>query len=450
MFSKLLIANRGEIASRIIRTCKKMGITAVAVYSAADQEAPFVKQADEAYFLGGSKPQESYNHIEKIVTIAKLAHCEAIHPGYGFLSENALFAKRCAAEGVVFIGPPAACIELMGRKIEARQMMEAAGLPVVPGISFPLQNVEEAVIQAKKIGYPIMLKASAGGGGIGMGAIRDEKELVEAFDGHQNRARLFFNNSEMFMEKLLHNPRHIEIQVLADSYGNVVHLWDRECSIQRRNQKIIEEAPSTFLTDEQRRAMGAAAVEATKAIGYVNAGTLEFMVDEQGHYYFLEMNTRIQVEHPITEEITKLDIVEQQIRISAGEKLCFSQEEVPLIGHAIEARIYAEDPVSFFPSPGMITVWNIPEGDNIRHDVGVEELSKISPFYDGMLAKLIVTGVNRESCMELMRGVLDLYKVGGIKTNITMLQQIIAHEQFRKGNTTTSFVEKYYLNREGS
>ena len=422
-----------------------MGITTVAVYSDADQESLFVKQADEAYSLGGSKPQDSYNHIKKMVKTAKMAKCEAIHPGYGFLSENPLFAKRCEEEGLIFIGPPAACMELMGRKIEARRTMEDVGLPVIPGISFPLYDVEEAVQYAEKVGYPVMLKASAGGGGIGMESIGDEQELRSKFAGHLNRAQLLFGHSEMFIEKLLIDPRHIEIQVLADSYGNTVHLWERECSIQRRNQKIVEEAPSPFLTEAKRHEMGMAAVAAAKAIGYINAGTFEFMVDEEGNYYFLEMNTRIQVEHPVTEEITNLDLVEEQIRVAAGEKLRFLQKDIPLIGHALEVRLYAEDPISFFPSPGRITELNIPNGENIRHELGVEQNVKITPFYDGMFAKLIVSGINREVCMKRMQWALSHYTVKGIKTNIPMLQQIISHEQFQKGNTTTSFVEKYYL-----
>lgn len=450
MIKKILIANRGEIASRIIKTCKKMNIISVAVYSEADAEAPFVKEADEAYLLGGSKPQESYNNIEKIIGVAKTSQAEAIHPGYGFLSENVEFATRCQEEGIIFIGPSPKVIEMMGEKIEARKTMKAAGLPLVPGISFPLRDVEDAVEQAGKLGYPIMLKASAGGGGIGMGAVYNETELRKTFEGHQNRAAMFFNNGDMFIEKLILNPRHIEIQVLADSKGNTVFLWERECSIQRRNQKVIEEAPSPFLSEAKRMEMGEAAVKASKAIGYENAGTFEFMVDEEQNYYFLEMNTRLQVEHPVTEEITKLDLVEEQIRIASGETLRFTQEQIVLEGHAIEIRVYAEDPNTLFPAPGKITSLQLPVGDHIRHDIGVSENSVITPFYDGMFAKLIVTGKTREQCITNTLAALQQYKVEGIKTNISMVETVISHEEFQKGNTTTAFVEKYYLNRERS
>lgn len=450
LFTKILIANRGEIASRIIRTCKRLNIATVAVYSEADSEAPFVRQADEAYLLGNPQPMNSYNNIEKIMAIAKQTNSSAIHPGYGFLSENPLLAVRCQEEGIVFIGPKADVIEKMGKKIEARKAMEVAGLPVVPGISFPLKNVEDAAIEAQKIGYPIMLKASAGGGGIGMGVIRDENELRKAYEGHQKRAQTFFNNGDMFIEKLVLNPRHIEIQVLVDTHGNGVYLGERECSIQRRNQKVIEEAPSPFVSAAKREEMGKAAVKAALVIGYENAGTFEFMMDEEQNYYFLEMNTRLQVEHPITEEVTGFDLVEQQIKIAAGEKLDFTQADVQLQGHAIEARIYAEDPQTFYPSPGKIVALTLPEGPSIRHDIGVEVNSAVSPFYDGMFAKLIVKGENREQCIANLEEALAGYQVGGIKTNLSMIKQVIQHEQFRKGNTTTSFVEKYYLNREGS
>ncbi|MEH6942825.1 acetyl-CoA carboxylase biotin carboxylase subunit [Bacillus sp. JJ722] len=446
MFSKILISNRGEIASRIIRTCKRLGIQSVAVYSEADREAPFVGAADESYLLGSPRPQDSYNNIEKILEIAKESGCEAIHPGYGFLSENTLFAKRCREDGIAFIGPSVDVIEKMGKKIESRRTMVAAGLPVVPGISFPLKDVEDAVFHAEKIGYPIMLKASAGGGGIGMGAVRNEDELRKTFEGHQKRAATFFNNDEMYLEKLIENPRHIEIQVLADHHGRTVYLWERECSIQRRNQKVIEEAPSPFLSEAKRVEMGRAAVQAASAIGYENAGTIEFIVDEQQNYYFLEMNTRLQVEHPITEEITGIDLVEQQIRIASGEKLSFSQDDIALKGHAIEVRVYAEDPNTFFPSPGKIVAFQLPQGENVRNDVGVQEGSSITPFYDGMFAKLIVKAESRSQCIEQLLQAIDQYKVEGIKTNLPMIQRIVSHEQFRNGNTTTAFVENHYLN----
>lgn len=449
LFTKLLISNRGEIASRIIRTCKKLGITSVAVYSEADKEAPFVMEADESYLLGGARPQESYNNIEKLIGVAKAAHCDAIHPGYGFLSENALFAERCLQEDIVFIGPSASVIAKMGEKIEARNAMKRAGLPVVPGISFALKDIDDAVHHANVIGFPVMLKASAGGGGIGMGAVNNEEELRKVFEGHQKRARTFFSNDDMYLEKLINNPRHIEVQILADAHGKTVYLWERECSIQRRNQKVIEEAPSSFISEEKRVEMGEAAVKAAKSIGYENAGTFEFMMDEEQNFYFLEMNTRLQVEHPVTEVITGIDIVEHQIRIASGERLSFVQEDVKLNGHAIEARIYAEDPISFFPSPGKITSLQLPFGPNIRHDKGVTEGSVITPFYDGMFAKLIVSGTNREECIQHLQKAVREYQVEGIKTNLSMLLEVINHEEFIKGNTTTSFIEHYYSKPEG-
>lgn len=450
MFTKLLIANRGEIARRIIKTCKKLNVHTVAVYSEVDQHMPFVKEADEAFLLGEAKPQESYNNIDKLIAIAKTAGCEAIHPGYGFLSENAAFAARCKEEGIVFIGPSVDVIAKMGDKIEARKLMEKAGLPLVPGISFPLVDVEQAIEEALKIGFPIMLKASAGGGGIGMGAVKNEEELRKAFEGHKRRAATFFNNDDMFLEKLIINPRHIEIQVLADRYGNCIYLWERECSIQRRNQKVIEEAPSPFISPEKRREMGEAAVAAAKAIGYENAGTFEFIVDENQNYYFLEMNTRLQVEHPVTETITGIDLVEQQLLVAYGETLALVQDEIALKGHAIEARIYSEDPKTFYPSPGKITKLQLPNEHYVRHDIGIEEGGIISPFYDAMFAKIIVTGDTREECIQRMLKVVDEYKVEGIKTNLSMIKAVIDHPAFKNGETTTAFVERYYLNKEGS
>jgi acetyl-CoA carboxylase biotin carboxylase subunit len=369
MFKKILIANRGEIASRIIRTCKVFEIRTVAVYSEADQESLHVKAADEAYLLGGPKVSESYLNIEKIIEIAQLTNAEAIHPGYGLLSENAEFARRCEQEGIIFIGPSPDVISKMGSKIEARKVMKAAGVPVVPGITHPLADVEEAAAAAKNIGYPIMLKASAGGGGIGMQVVRSEEEIRKAFEGNQKRAASFFGNGEMFIEKFVENPRHIEIQILADGEGNTVYLWERECSIQRRHQKIVEEAPSSFLDDLSRKQMGEAAVTAARSIGYRNAGTVEFLVDYEKNFYFLEVNTRLQVEHPVTEEITGLDLVAEQLKIAVGESLTFGQDDVKRDGHAIEVRIYAEDPKTFFPSPGKITQLVLPDGPGIRHEL---------------------------------------------------------------------------------
>lgn len=443
MFKKILIANRGEIASRVLRTCKALGIRTVAVYSEADKEALHVKEADESYLLGGPKVAESYLNIEKIIEIAHLSKAEAIHPGYGLLSENAEFAKRCEQEGITFIGPSPDVISKMGSKIEARKIMEAAGVPVVPGIIHPLADVEEAVIVAKNIGYPVMLKASAGGGGIGMQIVHNEEEIRKAFEGNQKRAQSFFGNGEMFIEKYVENPRHIEIQILADSHGNTVYLWERECSIQRRHQKVVEEAPSPFLDNATRQTMGEAAVKAAKSIGYKNAGTIEFLVDENKNFFFLEVNTRLQVEHPVTEEITGLDLVEEQLKIAAGEPLSFTQSEIKREGHAIEVRIYAEDPKTFFPSPGKITKLALPEGEGIRHELGVSEQFVVTPFYDPMIAKLVVKGKDRNEAITRMQKALKDYEVQGIKTNIPMLQNVVEHPAYQAGETTTNFVEKY-------
>ncbi|RXI99974.1 acetyl-CoA carboxylase biotin carboxylase subunit [Anaerobacillus alkaliphilus] len=443
MFKKILIANRGEIAIRVMRTCKQMGIKTVAVYSEADAEALHVKYADEAFLLGPPRVNESYLKVDKIIEIAKQTGAEAIHPGYGLLSENANFARECQKAGLTFIGPSPEVIESMGSKIEARKTMEQANVPIVPGGNEPLVDTDEAASKARDMGFPVMLKASSGGGGIGMQIVQNEEELVKAFASNQKRAQDFFGDGAMYLEKYISNPRHIEIQVLADKEGNTVYLWERECSIQRRHQKVVEEAPSPFLDDETRRKMGEAAVRAAKEIGYVNAGTIEFLVDETKNFYFLEMNTRLQVEHPVTEEITGLDLVEQQLKIAYGELLSFKQEDVRLEGHAIEVRIYAEDPVRFFPSPGQIKAFILPEGENVRNETGVDETSKVTPFYDPMIAKLIVKGSNRSNAIQELQKALAQYHVEGIKTNIPMLQRVAEHEAFLNGDTTTSFVEKY-------
>ncbi|RNF40226.1 acetyl-CoA carboxylase biotin carboxylase subunit [Planococcus salinus] len=443
MFTKILIANRGEIAVRIIRTCQKFGIKTVAVYSEADQEAPHVEMADESFLVGGARVTESYLNVDKILEVAKSTNVEAIHPGYGLLSENEDFARRCIEAGITFIGPSPDTIAKMGSKIESRKMMEAAGVPVVPGITYPLKDEEDAVAVASEMGYPVMLKASAGGGGIGMEIVSNDKELRKAFAGNQKRAQDFFGDGAMFVEKYIRNPRHIEIQILADEQGQTVYLWERECSIQRRHQKVVEEAPSPFLDENHRKIMGEAAVKAAKYIGYKNAGTIEFLVDEEKNFYFLEMNTRLQVEHPITEEITGLDLVEEQLKIATGAALAFQQADVKRNGHALEVRIYAEDPNTFFPSPGKIHTLKIPEGKGIRHELAVREGSTVTPYYDPMIAKLIVHTDNREQSIEEMLKVLEEYKVEGIKTNIPMLKNVLEHEAFHRGDTTTNFVEKY-------
>ena len=440
MFNKILIANRGEIANRIIRTCRKWAIQTIAIYSEADANSPHVTLADEAFLVGGPRVKDSYLNGAKIIDIAKRSGAEAIHPGYGLLSENAMFASQCEKAGITFIGPSSQVMEQMASKIEARKAMEKVSIPVVAGTTYPLENVEAAIDAANEIGFPIMLKASAGGGGIGVQIIHNQVELQKLFAGNQKRAIDFFGNGAMYIEKWLENPRHIEIQILADSYGNTVYLWERECSIQRRHQKVIEEAPSPFIDEEIRQRMGEVAMKAAKSIGYSNAGTIEFLVDEQKNFYFLEMNTRLQVEHPVTEEITGLDLVEQQIRISFGEKLSFSQQDIPLDGHAIEVRIYAEDPLTFYPSPGTITKLSIPQGPNIRHELCIHEQSVVTPFYDPMIAKLIIKGKNRLEAVNHLRMALDRYEIEGIKTNLPLLKKIAAHPAFLKGDTTTHFI----------
>ncbi|MDQ0246370.1 acetyl-CoA carboxylase biotin carboxylase subunit [Bacillus fengqiuensis] len=450
MFKKLLIANRGEIAVRIIRTCKSLGIQTVAVYSEADSQAPHVKMADESYLLGGPRVSESYVNMDKILHIARESKAEAIHPGYGLLSENAEFARRCEEEGLVFIGPSPEVISRMGSKIESRKAMEEAGVPVVPGITYPLADAEEAVQVADRMGYPVMLKASAGGGGIGMQVVRSADEIRKAFGGNQKRATDFFGDGAMYVEKYVENPRHIEIQILADGFGNTVYLWERECSVQRRHQKVVEEAPSSFLDEVTRSKMGEASVKAAQSIGYRNAGTVEFLVDEDKNFYFLEMNTRLQVEHPVTEEITGLDLVAEQLRIAAGDSLNFTQADVKREGHAIEVRIYAEDPKTFFPSPGTITKLVLPEGPEVRHELAVHDQSVVTPFYDPMIAKLIVKGKDRNEAIDYLQNALANYHVSGIKTNIPMLQEVTAHPAFRSGDTTTSFVAKYLQEKQGT
>lgn len=443
MFTKILIANRGEIAARVIRTCKKMGIKTVAIYSEADQDSPHVKMADEAYCIGKPRVHESYLQMDKIIDVAKQTGAEAIHPGYGLLSENAEFARKSMEAGITFIGPTADVIEKMGSKVASRISMIEAGVPIVPGTEEALADVSEAITTADQIGYPVMLKASAGGGGIGMQIVQNKEELQKAFDGNQKRAQMFFGNGDMYIEKYIANPRHIEIQLLADQFGNCVYLMERECSIQRRHQKVVEEAPSPFLDDLTRIKMGETAVKAAQAIGYQNAGTIEFLVDENKNFYFLEMNTRLQVEHPVTEEITGLDLVEEQLRMAAGEKLRYTQDEIKLEGHAIEVRIYAEDPKTFLPSPGTITKLELPDGEGVRHELAVHETSKVTPFYDPMIAKLVISAPSREKAIVRLLEALNQYHIEGIKTNIPMLQEVINHSAYQSGDTTTQFVEKY-------
>lgn len=445
MIKKILIANRGEIAARIIRSCKKLGIQTVAVFSEADQSAPYVAMADEAFLLGAPPVKESYMNSDKIIAIARKCHVDAIHPGYGFLSENGDFARKCEDEGFLFIGPKSEIIDQMGNKIAARNAMKNAGIPIVPGCESAVHSIEEARNIAHSIGYPVMLKASAGGGGIGMQVISTDEELLIAFESNSKRAKMFFGDGSMFIEKKIDNARHIEIQILADHFGNVVHLFERECSIQRRNQKVVEEAPSSFISETTRSEMGAAAIKAAKAINYTNAGTIEFLVDENENFYFLEMNTRIQVEHPITEEITGVDIVDAQISITNGVKLNMDQNQINRDGHAIEVRIYAEDPHTFFPSPGKITRFDIPQGKNIRNETTVTNHYQVTPFYDPMIGKLIVKGKSRLEAIENLREALLEYKIEGIKTNIPLLLKIVENDNFKKGLITTSFIQDQML-----
>ncbi|MEK5330133.1 acetyl-CoA carboxylase biotin carboxylase subunit [Lysinibacillus sp. FSL W8-0992] len=445
MFKKVLIANRGEIARRIIRTCKRLNIQTVAVYSEADAESLHVKDADEAYCVGKPPVVQSYLNIERILEIAKESGADAVHPGYGLLSENADFAKRCTEAGLVFIGPSATVIASMGSKLEARKTMKSAGVPIVEGVEAPIKDVSEAVEIASRLGYPIMLKASAGGGGIGMQLVSDAEELEKAFEGNQKRAQSFFGDGTMYMERFIANPHHVEVQIIADYEGNVVPLFERECSIQRRNQKVVEEAPSPFISEETRARMLEASVQAVKHIGYVNAGTIEYLVDAEQNFYFLEMNTRLQVEHPVTEEITKLDLVEEQLKVAARQPLSFTRDSIDKQGHAIEVRIYAENPTTFFPSPGKITDLVLPTGEGIRHECGVEAGSTVTPFYDPMISKLVVWGETRAIACERLIQALKEYKIEGIQTNIPMLLKTVTHEQFLKGHTTTKFVEEFYL-----
>jgi acetyl-CoA carboxylase, biotin carboxylase subunit len=439
---KILIANRGEIALRIIQTCKEMNIETVAVYSDADKDLPFVKAADEAIHIGESPVAKSYLQSDAILKAAIEQKVDAIHPGYGLLSENDEFAKKIEEAGIKFIGPSPQTIEWMGDKIMARKTMQQAGVPIVPGTIEPIEDVEEGVKLAEQIGYPVMLKASSGGGGIGMVKCENKEDLHKHFISSQQRAKNYFGSGRMFIEKCIENARHIEVQVMGDTHGNIVHLYERDCSIQRRNQKVVEESPSPFLTESLRSKITEAAVEAAKAVNYVNAGTVEFVVSENGDFYFLEMNTRLQVEHPVTESITGLDLVRWQIQIAQGEALPLAQNEIMSKGHAIEFRLYAEDPVTFFPSPGKIEELVWPEMDNVRIDTGYESGNQVTPFYDPMIAKIIVSDSNRAECLNSAKHFFNSIQIKGLKTNVPLFQQLLEEEGFRRGNYTTDFLSK--------
>ena len=445
MFDKILIANRGEIAVRIMRTCKRLGIRTVAVYSEADSRGLFHQMADEAVPIGGAQARDSYLDAEKIVAAAMATQCRAVHPGYGFLSENPHFARSVEAAGLVFIGPPATAIAAMGDKIAAKELAVKAGVPVIPGHGDALKDENEALAVADAIGYPVILKPAAGGGGKGMRVVQRPEEMEAALAASRQEARKSFGDSRIFMERYIENPRHIEVQVLADAQGNVIHLGERECSIQRRYQKIIEESPSAAVAEQLRHRMGTAACELARKAGYTNAGTVEFVLDGQGHFYFLEMNTRLQVEHPVTEMVTGLDLVELQLRIACGEPLPFGQDAVVLNGWAMEARICAEDPAKeFMPATGMITRYSEPRGADVRVDSGFGTGGNIGPYYDSMLAKVICRGRDREAARTALVEALNGYHIEGVLTNIDFVSSVLCHPDFIKGNLSTDFILRHF------
>ncbi|TDS53977.1 acetyl-CoA carboxylase biotin carboxylase subunit [Myroides indicus] len=442
---KILVANRGEIAVRIMKTAKKMGIKTVAVYSTADRLAPHVKMADEAVCIGEAPSNQSYLLGDKIIETAKSLNVDGIHPGYGFLSENANFATACEKNGITFIGPKSHAIEVMGSKLAAKETVKAYDIPMVPGLDEAITDVEKAKQVAKQIGFPILIKASAGGGGKGMRIVEKEADFESQMQRAISEATSAFGDGSVFIEKYIGSPRHIEIQVLADTHGNIVYLFERECSIQRRHQKVVEEAPSSVLTPEIRKKMGEAAVQVAASCNYLGAGTVEFLIDENLNFYFLEMNTRLQVEHPVTELITGLDLVEMQIRIARGEKLPFAQDDLHIKGHAMELRIYAEDPLNdFLPSVGHLEIYQLPEGENIRVDNGIEQGMDVPIYYDPMLAKLITYGKTREEAIEVMIKAIQNYKVKGISTTLPFGKFVMEHPAFREGHFDTNFVKKYY------
>lgn len=442
---KLLIANRGEIAIRVMRTAKKMGIKTVAVYSTADRNAPHVRFADEAVLIGEAPSNKSYLLGDKIIEVAKSLNVDAIHPGYGFLSENADFAEACEENNILFIGPKSKAIKIMGSKLAAKEAVKAYNIPMVPGTDEAITDIPEAKKLAKQIGFPILIKASAGGGGKGMRVVEKEADFTSQMDRAISEAVNAFGDGSVFIEKYVTSPRHIEIQIMADTHGNVVHLFERECSVQRRHQKVVEEAPSAVLTPEMRKKMGEAAIKVAKSCDYVGAGTVEFLLDDDLNFYFLEMNTRLQVEHPVTELITNTDLVELQIRVARGETLPMQQEDLKIHGHALELRVYAEDPLNdFLPSVGNLEVYKLPVGENIRVDNGFEQGMDIPIYYDPMLAKLITYGKTREEAIELMIKAIHDYQVEGIQTTLPFGAFVCEHEAFRSGNFDTHFVKKYY------
>jgi acetyl-CoA carboxylase biotin carboxylase subunit len=443
MFKKILIANRGEIATLVIWACKELGIRTVAVHSEADRDSLHVRFADEAICIGPAPSPKSYLNIPAVISAAEITNVDAIHPGYGFLAENAYFAEVCEACNIKFIGPSAEAIRLMGDKAEARAAMKSIGVPITPGFDGVIEDEEEAARVAQGIGYPVIIKAAAGGGGRGMRIARNRDELLAALPAAQHEAQLAFSNPAVYIEKYIEVARHIEIQVLADQHGNVVHLGERECSIQRRHQKLIEESPSTALTPELRRKMGEIAVRACKELGYVNAGTFEFLLDEADSFYFMEMNTRIQVEHPVTEFVTNTDLVREQILIAAGEPLEFEQDDIVFSGHSIECRINAESPVTHVPSPGLITAMNLPGGPGVRVDTAAYPGWYVPPHYDSLIAKLIVHHRNRTMAIARMSRALEAFIIEGIETSVPLHQRILAEEDFIAGRLSTRFMERF-------
>ena len=442
-FRKILIANRGEIACRIIWTCKEMGIRTVAVHSDIDRDSLHVRFADEAACIGPAPSAQSYLNIPAIISAAEIFNVDAIHPGYGFLAESSYFAEICEACNIKFIGPRAEIINLMGDKVEARRAMKEAGLPILPGSSEPVTSEEEGLKLARELGFPVIVKASAGGGGRGMRIVRAERDLSPALETASTEAAAAFKDGTVYIERYIEQPRHIEIQVLADEYGNCIHLGERECSIQRRHQKLLEEAPSSVLTPALRQEMGEASVEACKRLGYSSAGTIEFLLDKDNKFYFMEMNTRIQVEHAVTEMVTLADIVRNQIRIAEGEPLGYTQDDLLIVGHAIECRINAENPVTFAPSPGIITAFNLPGGPGVRVDTYVYSGYKVPPFYDSLIAKVIVHARTRELAIARMKRALEAMVVEGVKTTIPLHLKIMDDPKFRAGDVSTGFMEDF-------
>ena len=447
-FKKVLIANRGEIALRVILACKEMGIQTVAVYSEADRNALHVRFADEEVCIGPAPSSKSYLNIPQVIAAAEVTGAEAIHPGYGFLSENAHFVEVCLACGITFIGPSAEIIRKMGNKAQAKATMQAAGVPLMPGSDGLVETVEDALVVAEQIGYPVIVKASAGGGGRGMRIVNSAEELPDLYNTARSEAKSAFSDDSVYMEKYLLEPRHIEVQIMGDLFGNVVHLGERECSIQRRHQKLIEESPSAVLDPALRQRICDTAVRAAKSVGYYNAGTIEFLLDKRGDFFFMEMNTRVQVEHPVTEMVSGVDIVKEQIRIAAGRKLSYTQEDIVSRGHAIECRINAEDPWRFTPSPGRITALHFPGGPGIRMDTAMHQEAVIPPYYDSMVAKLIAHGADRTEALARMRRALDTLVVEGIKTTAPLHRKIIEHPDFVKGDFSTKWLEVYLTQLE--